>query len=330
MSASTHTLPPQAELHSHVGGSVDSAILWSIAHEQGIRLPTKEYWEFHDLVSVRDRGLRGVAELNRIYELVELVQSSPHAMEPIVAEIVGGAYRASNITVNELRFNPMKRNRGGMYDLDRIILAALYGLERALLEYPAVSAGLILMMDRTFTVEQNATIVDKAIRYTGRGVCGVDIAGPQDPAFDIARHAPLFDKARAAGLGVTIHTGEEGDLEEMHYVVEHVRPARIGHGIKAYQDPELMKSVADQGIVLELCPSSNLNIGIVKDRDELRDAVAALIKAGVTVTVNTDGPEMHGTNLAREFALLKEINAADDEQIARMRQAAFDASFIKQ
>ena len=78
---------------------------------------------------------------------------------------IGGAYRSQRITTLELRFNPMKRNRGGERDLDHIIMAAIRGLDRASLEYPQVRAGLILMMDRTFDERQNAIIVEKAIRY---------------------------------------------------------------------------------------------------------------------------------------------------------------------
>src|SRR5207244_3691616 len=129
----------------------------------------------------------------------------------------------------------MKRNRGGERDLDHIIMAGLRGLDRASLEYPQVRAGLILMMDRTFTAEQNAVIVDKAIRYAPRGVVGIDIAGPRPGhrRYPDRELAPLVEDARAAGLGVTIHVGEEGGefgIEETWEVVESLRPDRIGHG----------------------------------------------------------------------------------------------------
>src|SRR4029453_708913 len=115
-------------------------------------------------------------------------------------------------TTLELRFNPMKRNRGGERDLDHIILAAIRGVDRASLEYPQVRAGLILMMDRTFDARQNEIIVEKAIRWAGRGVVGVDIAGPRPGGarYDYTQLAPMVELARSAGLGVTIHVGEEG------------------------------------------------------------------------------------------------------------------------
>ena len=139
-------------------------------------------------------------------------------------------------------------------------------------------AGLILMMDRTFTHEQNAIIVEKAIRYSHRGVVGVDIAGPRPDGgrYPYRDLAPLVEEARAGGLGVTIHVGEEGGqhgIAEIGEVVEHLRPERIGHGILAAQDEETMRALREAGIVLELCPSSNLLTGALADEDALRDTV---------------------------------------------------------
>ena len=227
-----------AELHTHLGGSVASDILWSLAHEQGISLPVKDYWEFDALVTVSDpRGVEDLNALDRIYHWTELIQSSPIAVERSVHGAIGGAYRSQGITTLELRFNPMKRNRGGERDLDHIILAAIRGVDRASIEYPEVRCGLILMMDRTFTPRQNAIVVEKAIRWASRGVVGIDIAGPRPDGgrYDYTQVAPMVETARAAGLGITIHVGEEGatGAAELGEVVEHLRPDRIGHGILA-------------------------------------------------------------------------------------------------
>src|SRR5207244_5268010 len=144
--------------------------------EQGIALPTRDFWEFDRLVTVSDpRGVPDLDALDRIYHLTELIQSSPLAVERSVHAAIGGAYRSQGITTLELRFNPMKRNRGGERDLDHIIHAAIRGLDRASLEYPQGRAGLILMMDRTISDEQNAIIIDKAVRYAPRGNVAIDI-----------------------------------------------------------------------------------------------------------------------------------------------------------
>src|SRR5256885_5005981 len=151
-----------AELHTHLGASVASEILWSLAHEQGIALPVKDYWEFDRLVTIADpRRVDSLDALDRIYHWTELIQSSPLAVEHSVHGAIGGAYRSQGITTLELRFNPMKRNRGGERDLDHIIMAATRRVDRANLQYPPGPAGLILMMGRTFDQPQNAIIVEQ-------------------------------------------------------------------------------------------------------------------------------------------------------------------------
>jgi adenosine deaminase len=251
-----------AELHTHLGGSVATEIMWTLAHEQGIALPVKDYWEFDRLVTVSDpRGVADLAALDGIYKWTELIQSSPLAVERSVHAAIGGAYRSQGITTLELRFNPMKRNRGGERDLDHIIMAAIRGLDRASLEYPQVRAGLILMMDRTFSERQNEIIVEKAIRYAPRGIVGIDIAGPRPDGagpYPYRDLLPLVERAREAGLGVTIHVGEEGGdygIAEIREVVSTLRPDRIGHGILAAREPELMDQLRESEIVLEICPT---------------------------------------------------------------------------
>ena len=323
-----------AELHTHLGGSVASDIMWSLAHEQGIALPVKDYWEFDRLVTVSDpRGVENLDALDAIYHWTELIQSSPLAVERSVHGAIGGAYRSQRITTLELRFNPMKRNRGGEQDLDHIILAAIRGLDRASLEYPQVRAGLILMMDRTFDARQNEVIVDKAIRWSSRGIVGVDIAGPRPHGarFDYLQLQPLVETARAAGLGITIHVGEEGGelgREEIGEVVEHLRPERLGHGILAAGDPGLMRLLRDAGTVLEICPTSNLLTKALPDEEAIRDTLRAFVEHGVAVTVATDGPEMMRTHLRDELDLLHRIGALSRDELRAVNARAHAASFV--
>ena len=249
---------------------------------------------------------------------------------------IGGAYRSQGITTLELRFNPMKRNRGGERDLDHIIMAAVRGLDRASLEYPQVRAGLILMMDRTFTERQNAIIVEKAIRYAPRGVVGIDIAGPRpDKArrYPYRELAPLIEEAREAGLGVTIHVGEEGGqhgVAEIGEVVETLRPDRIGHGILAAQDEELMERLREAEIVLEICPTSNLLTKALPDEDAVRDTFRAFVDNGVRFTIATDGPEMMRTHLRDEFELLERIGALDEDELSEANARGHEVELREQ
>jgi adenosine deaminase len=324
-----------AELHTHLGASVASEIMWSLAHEQGIALPVKDFWEFDGLVTIADpRQVDSLDALNDIYHWTELIQSSPLAVERSVHAAIGGAYRSQNITTLELRFNPMKRNRGGERDLDHIIMAAVRGLDLASLEYPLVRAGLILMMDRTFDERQNAIIVEKAIRYAPRGIVGVDIAGPRPEGarYPYRDLAPLVEEARAAGLGVTIHVGEEGEERgeaEIGEVVEYLRPDRIGHGILAARHPDLMAALREQEIVLEICPTSNLLTRALSGEEAVRETFRAFVDNGVLFTIATDGPEMMRTHLRDEFELLERIGALDEDEIAGANQRGHDASFVQ-
>ena len=322
-----------AELHTHLGGSVASDILWSLAHEQGISLPVKDYWEFDALVTVSDpRGVEDLDALDRIYHWTELIQSSPIAVERSVHGAIGGAYRSQGITTLELRFNPMKRNRGGERDLDHIILAAIRGLDRAASSTRRCAAGLILMMDRTFSHRQNEVIVEKAIRWASRGIIGIDIAGPRPGGerYDYTQVAPMVETARAAGLGVTIHVGEEGETgaEELGEVVESLRPDRIGHGILAAGDPELMRALRDAGVVLEICPTSNLLTKALADERAVRDTFRTFVEHGVAFTIATDGPEMMRTHLRDELELLERIGALTADELAEANRRGHEASFI--
>src|SRR5256884_300590 len=174
-----------AELHTHLGGSVAPDILGSLAHEQGIALPVKDYWEFDRLVTVSDpRGVPNLDALDQIYHWTELIQSSPIAVERSVHAAIGGAYRSQGITTLELRFNPMKRNRGGERDLDHIILAAIRGLDRASLQYPQVRAGLILEIGPASNLLTKALPNEEALRETFRSFVDAGVA------FTIATDGP--------------------------------------------------------------------------------------------------------------------------------------------
>ena len=317
-----------AELHFHLGQAVDPHILWSIAHEQGIKLPSKDYWEFFDLVTLGRKTSVSWEDYHELFKWTELIQSSPTAMERSLYEVLGGAYRANNITLLEPAFNPMFRNRGGERDLDQIILAALRGMERGLAEFPNVRAGIILLLDRRLPLATNEIIVKKAIKYKSRGIVGIDIAGPLAEGFNYDDYASLFQTARDAGLKTTVHTGEDGTAEEMEHVLKVLPLDRLNHGFRCYTSKPLMETVREKNLTLCLCPTSNMRVGFIRDGAHLKEVVRTLYDNGVKFCINTDNPSMLKTNLTKELELLREYEILSEDEIDQTIRWAFEATFV--
>ncbi len=324
-----------ADLHIHVGGAVAPHILWSIAHDQGFKLPVQTYWEFRDLVTAAPDKVNSLGDyLAILHQWTEKIQSSPAAIERSVYEIIGKEFRSSNVSLIELRFNPMKRNLGGERDLDHIIHAALRGMDRACLEY-GVRAGLIFCLAREFSLELNEILVKKAVKYRSRGVVGIDLAGPEMHTLELGEYVEgyrdLFQRARSAGLGTTVHTGETAytAVPGVLAVLEKLSPLRIGHGIAAARSEEAVRKLVEAGTILEICPSSNLRTHAVADLVELGDALRIFDRAGVRFTINTDGPYLLNTHLRYEYDLLSRAGILDDAQIERTIATARAATFVR-
>jgi adenosine deaminase len=325
-----------ADLHIHVGGASAPHTLWSIAHEQGLKLPVADYWEFRELVSARPGKVKSLDEyLAVLHQWTEKIQSSPQAMERSVHEIIGKEYRSSRVNLIELRFNPMKRNQGGERDLDHIIHAALRGMDKGVLEY-GVQAGLIFCLAREFEPHLNEIIVEKAIRYQRRGVVGIDLAGTErnaielDPAV-VGKYRTLFAHARKAGLRTTVHTGETAGTgaEGVRAVVEQLEPDRIGHGVRAAQDERVMHLLRERRVTLEICPTSNLATRAVSGTAEMREVLQKLWRNGVRFTINTDGPYLLDTDMRRELEMLRTNGVLAEEQIDQSLRWAREATFVE-
>jgi adenosine deaminase len=324
-----------ADLHIHVGAAVAPHILWSIAHDQGFKLPVQTYWEFRDLVTARPDTVSSLGDyLAILHQWTEKIQSSPAAIERSVYEIIGKEFRSSGVSLIELRFNPMKRNLGGERDLDHIIHAALRGMDRACLEY-GVRAGLIFCLAREFPLELNEILVKKAAKYKARGVVGIDLAGPEvhtlELGDEVEGYRDLFARARAGGLGTTVHTGETAytAVPGVLAVLSKLAPARIGHGVAAASSDEAVRKLAESGVVLEICPSSNLRTRAVSGLGELGRALAKFEEAGVRYTINTDGPYLLNTHLRLEYQMLLDAQILTEAQAERSVAVARAATFIR-
>ncbi|MEK7534539.1 MAG: adenosine deaminase [Patescibacteria group bacterium] len=321
-----------AELHAHLGTSINPSIYWQIAHAQGFKLPKKDYREFIEYITLspHKKTTTYMKYLDEIYHpLLDKLSSGTYAVEKATYEILSGAYRSNSITLLELRNNPMKHNHEGQEDLDHIIMAMLRGMERALLEYKKLSAGLIFCLAREFNYEKNEIIVEKAIKYKRRGIVGIDFAGPPDKNFHFKDYKKLVLRAKKTGLKITSHSGEIKDANDVWEALEYINPSRIGHGILAAYDKKLMKELAKRNIVLEVCPLSNIVTKAVKNAEELKFILRTFVENKVKFTINSDWPEtIQHAHLWQQFEFLRKNNILSEEELKSCNKIAFSSSFI--
>lgn len=171
--------------------------------------------------------------------------------------------------------------------------------------------------------------IEKAARFaatcrhplvSGFGVAGDERMGSME---DYVR---AFEIAREAGLGITIHAGEFGGPESVRDALDHIRPSRIGHGVRAIEDPDLVKRIADEGVVLEVCPASNIELKVFASFAE--HPFKALRDAGCKVTLNSDDPPYFWTSLQREYDIAKEHFCLADKELTGVTRIAIEAAFV--
>ncbi len=155
---------------------------------------------------------------------------------------------------------------------------------------------------------------------TGFGVAGDERIGAME---DYVR---AFEIAREAGLGITVHAGEFGGPESVRDALDHIRPSRIGHGVRAIEDPDLVRRIADAGVVLEVCPVSNIELKVFPSFAD--HPFAALRKAGCKVTLNSDDPPYFWTTLKREYEVAAEHFGLTGKDLAAITRTAIEAAFV--
>ncbi len=316
-----------ADLHTHLGGCTSHNLLWELSHEQGIKINVKKYWDFIELMGI-SKDIDHQKYLDK-FKLTHAIQSSPMAVERTIYNAISQAYRKSNITLLEIRFNPFFRSNQNLYDIDHIIMAAIVGMQKGMMIYP-VKVGIILETDRSFTPKMSSIIATKAIKYRHLGVVGFDMSGSNhNPSFHIKDHSNSFEIAKQGGLGITVHAGETpNSSSEMIEVLEYIKPHRIGHGIRLIDDCDILQGIKEQSIHLELCPTSNF-ITKVSDMEEYKTLITTLLNNGISFSLNSDGPEFLKTSVIKEYKKLMESNYIEQSDIPNIQKNTIKASFIK-
>ena len=157
---------------------------------------------------------------------------------------------------------------------------------------------------------------------------GIDIAGPVKDGVRYDDYAELYALARSEGLKTTVHTGEDGTVEEMAHVLKVLPLDRINHGFRAYKDPKLMETLREKNLTLCLAPTSNMSLNFIHDTAHLGEVLRTLYDAGVKFCINTDNPSMLKTDLVKEVELVRSTGEFSESEMSTIIRAGFEASFV--
>jgi adenosine deaminase len=310
---------PKAELHQHLDGSMRLATAVELAATVGMPLTA-------DQARTRMVGperCRDQAELLTFFDLpISLLQSAP-ALERVADELVEDL-AADGIRYAEIRWAPRLHLEGGL-SVQAVIEAVAAGVRRAIsrLGPAGPDIGLIVTAMRSHPPAANAELARTASAF-GPPVVGFDLAGPE-AEWPAPPHAIAFVVAREGGLRLTAHAGEVPDAEHIREVLA-FGVERVAHGVSAAGDDALIAQLREREITLDLCPTSNVQAGVIAGLAE--HPLAALHRAGVSVTISTDDLTVTGTTLSREMARTADAQRLSPDELAAIALNAFERAFL--
>ena len=314
---------PKVELHRHLELSLRPETIWELAPQFGINLASQKDFQNRFMILEPMKDLSSV--LNKFLDTQKLL-ASPEILQRVAYEACVDAYLKEGIKILELRYAPTFVQLGHNMSFSTIHEAIVEGIVRAELEYP-IAVGLICIIQRILPVDVAETVVDFALENKDTFV-GLDLADNEE-GFDSKPFAPLFLRAKKAGLGITIHSGEAPHPKAAHWVMDAIQvlgAQRIGHGVQIYRDEAIMTSVREQKIVLELCPTSNMLTQAVSHIKF--HPLKKLFDFGILTTINTDDPGIFNTNIGREHRIAREELGLSVADLQKCTQIAAEASFI--
>ena len=307
---------PKVELHLHLEGSVRPETLREFADRDGAALPHgmgTDGWSFSDGLDFIDNYL----ELCQVFATVD-------DFRRLAVELCEDL-AATGVPYAEVVFSPGNHARRLDGDWHGPIEAVLDGLAAGERD-TGVRVQLCPDIVRDNGLDDAQRTLEVALRYAGRGVVALNCAGSERTG--VQRFAWMFRKAARAGLRSVPHAGEWAGPENVRATIEHLRPDRIGHGVRSIEDPSLVADLAARRIPLEICPVSNVATGVY---DRIEDVpLLALRDAGVPVTINSDDPTMFGGSLTDVYAAVRDAWQLSDADLADLARTAVDASFAEE
>jgi len=309
---------PKAHLHLHFTGSMRHSTLVQLAGQHGIRLPAALTEDWPPRLSGTDE--RGWFRFQRLYDTARSVLRTPADVRRLLAETAADE-RADGSGWLEIQVDPSgyAARFGGITNLVELVLDAAAAATAA----TGVGIGLIVAANRTKHPLEARTLARLAAQYAGRGVTGFGLSNDERRG---AAHefAAAFGIAERAGLLLVPHGGELAGPGSVAACLDELHADRIGHGIRAAEDPALVKRLAADGVTCEVCPSSNVALGVAAAPAQV--PLRRLYQAGVPVALGADDPLLFGTRLTAQYEIARHAHGFADAELASLARMSVASS----
>jgi adenosine deaminase len=301
------TALPKAHLHLHLTGAMRHSTMVELASRHGVSLPSALTEDWPPQLSTADE--RGWFRFQRLYDTARSVLRTPDDLYRLVREIAEDEVAEGSGWL-ELQADPSgyASRFGGVTAFTELLLDAA-----ATASGPRVGIAIIIAANRTRHPMDARTLARLAVQFAGRGVVGFGLSNDErrGPAEEFER---AFSIAGRAGLLLVPHGGELLGPASVTATLDRLRADRIGHGVRAVEDPEVVKRLAAGGVTLEVCPSSNVALGVEPDAAAV--PVRVLFEAGVPVALGADDPLLFGRRLVRQYEIARDVHGFTPRELA--------------
>ena len=310
---------PKAELHLHLDGSVRPRTVLELAKQNGVLLPSDDLAKLRDFLEAND-NTASLVEYITFFELPIAVLQTVPALERATYELCEDLAK-DNVRYAEIRYGPWLHVQHGL-SLTDVIRGVLSGWSQGRKAF-GLEGGIIVTALRDMPPAQNLALAQVAGRFVNDGVLGFDLAG------DEAGHPPIlhedaFRVARSLGMNITIHAGEAAGPESVRQAIA-MGPVRLGHGVRAQEDHEVVAMIKEDGIQLDMAPTSNAQTKAVR---RLQDhPLKRFYERGIKVTISTDSRTVSDITLTGELENAIRVIGCTPAQVWAMNLQALDGGF---
>ncbi|MGL1892100.1 MAG: adenosine deaminase [Spirochaetaceae bacterium] len=312
----------KVELHLHLDGSLRIETVKELGVNLGLFSENYSTQEIKNKLCINKDDKTLVDYLEKFNLPIQILQTKD-SLERVAYEIVEDL-SLENTIYAEIRVAPIQHMKEGLTG-DDIVEAILKGFNKASSKYP-ITVNLLLCAMRHLPAKDNEFLLTLADKYKKLGVVGLDLAG-DEAGYSVDLFRDFFNKAKKIGIPFTIHAGEASGTESIVKAIE-IGAKRLGHGIRAYEDEDVMDLIKKRDICLECCPKSNLDTNAIKDFNEY--PIIKYLNVGIAATLNSDNRTVSDTNYDKELLLLNRYLTINTDDIKNFNINAINHAFISE